>query len=777
MSIGFRRRSSPDCRVDPAEKMAKFYISDRNFLHYPLFLLLLLLLLSSAPHLATAQKLSASQWQALFRLRRVLQYPPALASWNRYTSFCSLPRSPSLSISCSLSGQITALSITGEKPHIPLANFSSDSLFSILSKLNSLTSLSLVSLGILGTIPSKVKNLSSLKVLNLSSNHFFGAIPPAISSMPNLESLVLSKNHFNGTLPDLKPLALLSELDLSENFLGPEFPSLGKRMAILELQNNHFRTKIPLDVASFDQLQMLDLSSNQFSGPIPPSLFSLPYLRYLNLSSNKFKGSLPLNLLCGVDLNFVDLSGNLLMGRLPSCIKSNSSSLIVLTSWNCFSAVDSRFQHPNSYCSVKPLAAVFPVTKNKERPKTNLGLMLSLLGGILGGVVVIGLLTFLVIGKVKSENNVVTSVYKPKSKNILVQSSPKTLCDTRQISQAVNIGTMGLTPYRVFTMEELNEATNGFNPSNLVSEGPKGQLFRGRLQDGSIVVMRSIRLKQKYSYQCLQQHIDVFSKLRHRHLVSILGHCIANGLGNTSMANHVFLLVFENVSNGTLRSHLTEWRKREMLKWPQRISAVIGVARGIQFLHTCVSPAIADIDINIDNIFLDEILTAKVSNYKLPRLHKKKKDMVSSGSPFDVEDEGDVDSIQNFTRAKKEDTYRLGLILLEVITGKPAQLQGELNSLKTQLQKSLNETPEELKLLEIRPSAHTFAYDSFRNAVQLALSCLSKDPSGVHPSMMFYGTSSTVSRFKMVGLAVRASAAVKQQNFSRHIWLCSFAKI
>ncbi|KAG0498118.1 hypothetical protein HPP92_002809 [Vanilla planifolia] len=686
MSIGFRRRSSPDCRVDPAEKMAKFYISDRNFLHYPLFLLLLLLLLSSAPHLATAQKLSASQWQALFRLRRVLQYPPALASWNRYTSFCSLPRS--------LHFPFLAPFLAKSPPSLSLARnltFLSPIffrfLFSILSKLNSLTSLSLVSLGILGTIPSKVKNLSSLKVLNLSSNHFFGAIPPAISSMPNLESLVLSKNHFNGTLPDLKPLALLSELDLSENFLGPEFPSLGKRMAILELQNNHFRTKIPLDVASFDQLQMLDLSSNQFSGPIPPSLFSLPYLRYLNLSSNKFKGSLPLNLLCGVDLNFVDLSGNLLMGRLPSCIKSNSSSLIVLTSWNCFSAVDSRFQHPNSYCSVKPLAAVFPVTKNKERPKTNLGLMLSLLGGILGGVVVIGLLTFLVIGKVKSENNVVTSVYKPKSKKHFVQSSPKTLCDTRQISQAVNIGTMGLTPYRVFTMEELNEATNGFNPSNLVSEGPKGQLFRGRLQDGSIVVMRSIRLKQKYSYQCLQQHIDVFSKLRHRHLVSILGHCIANGLGNTSMANHVFLLVFENVSNGTLRSHLTEWRKREMLKWPQRISAVIGVARGIQFLHTCVSPAIADIDINIDNIFLDEILTAKVS----------------SGSPFDVED--------------------------EVITGKPAQLQGELNSLKTQLQKSLNETPEELKLLADPTIRNTFAYDSFRNAVQLALSCLSKDPS------------------------------------------------
>ena len=71
-------------------------------------------------------------------------------------------------------------------------------------------------------------------------------------------------------------------------------------------------------------------------------------------------------------------------------------------------------------------------------------------------------------------------------------------------------------------------------------------------------------------------------------------------------------------------SNLAEWRKREMMKWLQRVSAVIGVARGIQFLHTVTVPGIVGNDLNIENILLDQTLTAKISNYNLPGLLKNK---------------------------------------------------------------------------------------------------------------------------------------------------------
>jgi len=54
------------------------------------------------------------------------------------------------------------------------------------------------------------------------------------------------------------------------------------------------------------------------------------------------------------------------------------------------------------------------------------------------------------------------------------------------------------------------------------------------------------------------------------------------------------------------------------LKWPQRMAISIGIARGIQFLHTRVRPGIFDNNIKIENILLDDTLNAKVSGYSIP---------------------------------------------------------------------------------------------------------------------------------------------------------------
>ena len=55
-----------------------------------------------------------------------------------------------------------------------------------------------------------------------------------------------------------------------------------------------------------------------------------------------------------------------------------------------------------------------------------------------------------------------------------------------------------------------------------------------------------------------------------------------------------------------------------MLKWPQRMSIAIGVARGIQFLHTGVAPGIFGNNLEIENVLLDETLTVKLSGYTIP---------------------------------------------------------------------------------------------------------------------------------------------------------------
>ncbi|XP_072965510.1 probable LRR receptor-like serine/threonine-protein kinase At1g14390 [Typha angustifolia] len=690
----------------------------------PVSLLFLLALLLSP---ASAQQLSPSQSKTLLRLQRILEYPQVLSSWTNYTNFCYLPQSSSLSITC-LGNRAAGITIVGGRRNTMSPAFSSDALFTTLTRLPSLTSLSLVSLGIWGPLPGKVDRFTSLQLLNLSSNFFYGEIPQQLSIMSSLQNLILASNSFNGTVPDLKSFTSLSELDLSSNRLGPDFPSLSdKSLSILVLKGNNFHGSIPMTLNSFTQLQKLDLSSNKFVGQVPSLLFSLPSIQYLDFSSNKLTGQLSANLSCGARLRFIDISNNLLIGALPSCISSNTSNWVVLDSGNCLSSGDPKYQHPNSYCNEVALAAVLPPPKDNSGSKSNLGLILGIVGGIIGGAVLLGFLMMIVLRRARADHPEVGILQKPNAGKASIQVAPRTPADKRHASQAVMVGSLGATPYRVFTLEEIEEATNSFDSSNLIKDGPQGQYYKGWLQDGSMVLVRCLKLKQKYSPQNLVQYMDTVAKLRHRHLVSVIGHCIATGKENANTTTTVFL-VSECVTNGTLRSHLTEWRKREMLKWPQRVTAVIGVARGIQFLHTVTVPGIVGSDLTIENILLDQTLTAKISNYNLPVLPNIKNSKVGSQSPFSAIEENDAGSILSMEKGEKEDIYQLGLILLEIITGKPVESPNNLDVLKVQLQKSLIDGSEKLKGMTDPSIRGTFAVDSLRTAVEITLNCVSKNP-------------------------------------------------
>uniref|UniRef100_A0A1D1Y4H4 non-specific serine/threonine protein kinase n=2 Tax=Anthurium amnicola TaxID=1678845 RepID=A0A1D1Y4H4_9ARAE len=680
-------------------------------------------LLSSSS--SSAQQLSPSQTKTLLRLHRILEYPPAFNGWTNYTNPCYLPPSPSLSLVC-CGYRVTELSVSGAPGAARLSpSFSIDSLFTTLSRLPSLTVLSLVSLGLWGPLPAKVHRFPSLRVLNLSSNHISGGIPREISTMASLLSLVLDGNQLNGTVPDLGSLPALEEVNLAGNRLGPEFPALGRSVVAAVLRNNSFRATIPPATQRLGNLQRLDASSNQLVGPIPPFLLSLPSLRHLDLSRNLLAGPLPANLSCGAQLEFVDISGNRLVGWLPACIRSNSSGVVLLDSGNCLASGDSRYQHPSSYCNEGAIAAAVPTTNKGGQFKNKLGFILGIVGGIVGAAVVLGLVLFLISMRARRENAGMGGLLKSvsvKSSSVLASPPPRT--DARHMSHAVRLGTMGLMPYREFRMEELEEATNNFDSSNLMQENSQHQMYRGWLQDGSTIIIRCLKLKQRYSPQSVAQFIDVTSKLRHRHLVSILGHCINSEQENSNAGNCVYL-VLENISNGTLRSHLTEWRKREMLKWPQRVAAAIGVARGIQFLHTVTAPGISGNDLNIENILLDQTLTAKISNYNLPMLPKNKNNKGGTeNSSCPIEDGVRAYGVE---LGEKEDVYQLGLILMEIITGKPVLNKSELDAMRNKLQKSLMEGLEDLRELVDLTIQGTFAYDSLRTAVELALSCVSND--------------------------------------------------
>lgn len=81
-------------------------------------------------------------------------------------------------------------------------------------------------------------------------------------------------------------------------------------------------------------------------------------------------------------------------------------------------------------------------------------------------------------------------------------------------------------------------------------------MYRGRLENGTYVAIRSLALHKKYSVRNLNLRLDLLSKLRHPHLVGLLGHCIDAGGQDDSTVDRVFL-IYEYVSNGNFRTHLS----------------------------------------------------------------------------------------------------------------------------------------------------------------------------------------------------------------------------
>ncbi|KAF7096866.1 hypothetical protein CFC21_098755 [Triticum aestivum] len=713
---------------------------------------LLLLLFCCISTVVTAQSqsqpqttLQSSQAKALYRVCRLLGFPPALAALVKSPDPCALRPTPSLAVACS-AGQVTALSVRGDHRPDPAwrtalpSNFSADALFTTLTRLPALSNLSLVALGLWGPLPgAKLLRLGALQALDLSANYLYGGVPEQVARMYSLQSLVLSGNWLNGTVPSLSGLAFLHELDLGRNRLDGAFPEVGKAVASLVLADNNFTGKIPAEVASLGQLRFLDVSRNRLEGWIPSAIFALPALRHINLSHNKLSGQLPASTACADALEFVDVSANRLIGARPACMRSNSSARTVLDAGNCFR--DAKLQRPSTYCSPGALAALLPPPQGSGAEQGGgkgggVGMVLGIVGGVVAGALLIAVVMVVVLRRVRKQHPGVMA--SPKSPLITpakkgggaakVAQKIATPADKRHASQAAMVNTLEVPAYRVYTAEELQEATDNFASSNLIKKSPLAQHYNGQLQDGTRVLVKCLRLKPKYSAQSLSHYMEIISKFRHRHLVSIIGHCIVNDQENPTVASSVYL-VSECVTNGSLRSHLTEWRKREMLKWPQRVTAAIGIARGIQFLHNVTAPEIVQNDLNIETILLDKTLTSKISDFSLPMISTSKNGKLFSENPFAVDGENDHGSAQPAEHGDRDDIYQFGQILLEVITGKPTASQSELESLRAQLSEALAEDPDMLKDMADPTIRGTFAVDSLSKVTEVALNCTAGDPS------------------------------------------------
>jgi serine/threonine protein kinase len=165
----------------------------------------------------------------------------------------------------------------------------------------------------------------------------------------------------------------------------------------------------------------------------------------------------------------------------------------------------------------------------------------------------------------------------------------------------------------MFTLLQLQQATDNFSPSNLLANGHSGDLFKGVLEGGTRVVVKRIDLQKMKSMDSYLQELDVLARASHTRLVLLLGTCCCldsnNSNSNNSSSNEKFL-VYKFAPNGDLESALQKKNTFifpeavsnaamqsdsgvQSLDWITRLKIAIGVAEALAYLHFECSPPIA----------------------------------------------------------------------------------------------------------------------------------------------------------------------------------------
>lgn len=115
-------------------------------------------------------------------------------------------------------------------------------------------------------------------------------------------------------------------------------------------------------------------------------------------------------------------------------------------------------------------------------------------------------------------------------------------------SRSINSPTITYTgSAKIFTLNDLEKATNNFDSSRILGEGGFGIVYKGVLNDGRDVAVKVLKRDDRRGGREFLAEVEMLSRLHHRNLVKLIGICIEK---------QTRCLVYELVPNGSVESHL-----------------------------------------------------------------------------------------------------------------------------------------------------------------------------------------------------------------------------
>ncbi|KAK9164067.1 hypothetical protein Syun_004969 [Stephania yunnanensis] len=302
-----------------------------------------------------------------------------------------------------------------------------------------------------------------------------------------------------------------------------------------------------------------------------------------------------------------------------------------------------------------PTTTLTPVTPSKRKKKVWIYIVVGVVAfGILASVLCAVVYCMVFRGKRKSRNEQSKRKDDPIIDSRSFESVEKPLKTTEEDSEELlaSIADIGQS-LKVYKFRELQSATDNFSPSCWI----KGSVYKGTI-NGSLSAI-------KITNRDVSNEINLLTKINHFNLIKLSGICFHEGR---------WYLVFEHAANGSL----TDWIYSHMnintvLSWAQRVQIALDVASGLNYLHSYTNPPHVHKDIKSSNILLDHEFRAKIANFTLARSAEGHENEFALTRHI-VGTKGYMapEYLEYGIITPKLDVYSLGVVMLELVTGKEA---------------------------------------------------------------------------------------------------------
>ncbi|XVE70731.1 hypothetical protein DITRI_Ditri10aG0094400 [Diplodiscus trichospermus] len=537
--------------------------------------------------------------------------------------------------------------------------------------------------------------------LHLTGLRLSGSVDvQALLQLRGLRTISLVKNSFTGPIPEFNKLGALRAIYLSNNQFSGEIP------------NDYF--------TSMGSLKKIWLNENKFTGNIPESLMQLPHLAELHIEDNQFSGTIP-SLKYPKVVTSINLSRNNLEGEIPESFSNFNASIFEGNVGLCGKPLETDCD------KVQEPGASNPTGENQgSHPNAKVLITITTLVMILFFVIV-----SINSAKRRRDNDFSVLSREPLKEEVLQvrvpesplrkpseSSSRKSSSESKRGSSQHKNGMTDLVMVNdekgAFGLQDLMKAA-----AEVLGNGGLGSAYKAVMANGLSVVVKRMREMNRLGKDGFDAEMKRFGSIRHPNILTPLAY---------HFRREEKLIVSEYMPKGSLLYVLHGDRGiiHSYLNWPTRLKIIQGIARGLSFIHTEFARLeVPHGNLKSSNVLLTENYDPLLSDFAFQPLTN------SSGAAQGLFAYKSPEYLQCQQVSPKSDVYCLGILILEIITGKfPSQYlsngKGGTDIVQW-VQTSMSENKVE-ELIDPEIANNTVSINQMTQLLQIGAACTESNP-------------------------------------------------